>query len=498
MIRLSWQSSERRFYVDIVSDFEEKSVSISVNQSDNISIDEHRLSLLVNSEILPSVLFSVKQIAGNSVKPNLKLTYRSESGELLKGFLENNECDLSDIVLQLFDFLFDNDEEDISYCLTEISNMFIENNRICVIEMPFKVKHEAFGRIDVFSEFIDEVASISSDYEQKLRFLREELAEDSFTKDEVISLLNKQEAICFDDADNADSPDRSSADENSYEYSEAQEKVCPSCGAVCDDRYVFCINCGANLKSIAKEKTGNSASSHAEKSYEAEEKKTNETTQSFEEVMNSDEASTTSKHSIHKNGIHRVHLGKVKTVAARVYASEKNEADKEEGTEKEEKEISGNTAVADTSGAQGNDLSDKEKSDTSDSGNGEANGVYAETTLLGFTNFGETTVLDSSAVFGNTPNIVRLSTGEKIYITKRNFLVGKSRSKVDYTIENNEVISRIHCEISTVGNDYYVIDRGSTNGTYLNGCRIQSQVAEKISDGDEIKLANEIFKFNVQ
>lgn len=483
--------------MDIVSDFEEKSVSISVNQSDNISIDEHRLSLLVNSEILPSVLFSVEQIAGNSVNPDLKLTYRSESGELLKGFLENNECDLSDIVLQLFDFLFDNNEEDISYCLTEISNMFIENNRICVIEMPFKVKNEAFGRIDVFREFIDEVALISSDYEQKLRFLREELAEDSFTKDEVISLLNKQD-ICFDDADNADSPDGSSADENSYEYSDTQENVCPSCGAVCDDRYVFCINCGANLKSIAKKKAEISNSSQSEKSYEAEEKRTNETTQSFEDVMNSDEASPALKHSIHKNGIHRVHLGKVKTVAARVYASEKSEADKEENTEKEEKENSVDTAVADTSGAQGNDLSDKEKSNTSDSGNGEANGVYAETTLLGFTNFGETTVLDSSAVFGNTPNIVRLSTGEKIYITKRNFLVGKSRSKVDYTVENNEVISRIHCEISTVGNDYYVIDRGSTNGTYLNGCRVQPQVAEKISDGDEIKLANEIFKFNVQ
>lgn len=484
--------------MDIVSDFEEKSVSISVNQSDNISIDEHRLSLLVNSEILPSVLFSVEQIPGNSVKPNLKLAYRSECGELLKGFLENNECDLSDIILQFFDFLFDNDEEDISYCLTEINNMFIENNQICVIEIPFKVKHEAFGRIDVFRKFIDEVASISSDYEQQLRFLREELVDNRFTKEEVIRLLNQQEAICFDNSDNADSPDGNSAGENSYEYSDAQENVCPSCGAICDDRYVFCINCGANLKSIAKEKSENSDASQAEKSYKPEEKRANDTTQSFEDVINSDDASQTSKHSIHKNVIHRVHLGKVKTVAARVYASEKKEADNEENPEKEEKENSGDTAIVDTSGAQDNNPSEKEKSDASDSGNEEANGVYAETTLLGFTNFGETTVLDSSAVFGNTPNIVRLSTGEKIYITKRNFLVGKSKSKVDYTVENNEVISRIHCEISTVGNDYYVIDRGSTNGTYLNGCRIQPQVAEKISDGDEIKLANEIFKFNVQ
>lgn len=488
MIKLFQYLSERRLYVNILSDFEEKSVSISINQSDKISIDEHKLSLLVNSEIMPRILFSVEQFFDDSSKLGLKFKYRSEKGELLKAFLGNHECDLTGIILQYCDFIIDNDEKYISDCLTEISNVFIEDNQIFIIEVPFKIKQDAFSKIDIFCGFIDEVSSISSSYEQKLRILREELANDNFTKEKVSDLLNKSLDAGFDKSDNTDSSDVKPIVDNAKEASEAFKKACPNCGAVCNGKQVFCIKCGTNLKSNIKDKAENKNVLKVEKLNETDRKKTNEKTQSFEEVMNSN--ISVLKHGISCDKSRRIHTGKVKAIAAHKYVSENDETELAEDNK--------NSAAPEASILDKGSPSANESPDVSEQKNKDANSGYAETTLLGFTNFGETTVLDSSAVFGNTPNIVRLSTGEKIYITKRNFLIGKSRSKVDYTVENNEVISRIHCEISVVGNDYYIIDKGSTNGTYLNGSKIQSQTAKKISDSDEIKLANEVFKFYVQ
>ena len=45
------------------------------------------------------------------------------------------------------------------------------------------------------------------------------------------------------------------------------------------------------------------------------------------------------------------------------------------------------------------------------------------------------------------PHLVRKTTGEVINITKSEFILGKSKTKADYTIENNNAISREHCTI---------------------------------------------------
>lgn len=121
----------------------------------------------------------------------------------------------------------------------------------------------------------------------------------------------------------------------------------------------------------------------------------------------------------------------------------------------------------------------------------------AETTQPADFDYGQTTLLEESVGIYDTPNLLRINTNEKIYITKRNFIVGKSRSHADYTIENNAAISRVHAQFNCEGNEYYIVDKGSTNKTFVNGYMISPNYPIKISNGDEIKLADEVFIFSL-
>lgn len=128
-----------------------------------------------------------------------------------------------------------------------------------------------------------------------------------------------------------------------------------------------------------------------------------------------------------------------------------------------------------------------------------SSGMFGETTLLGFTNFGETSILGGGMNTSyDMPNLVRAATDEKIYITKRNFIIGKSKEKADYAVLNNSAISRVHAEIIVSGNEYYIFDKGSTNHTYVNNVMVNQDSSVQIFDGDEIKLADEVFTFRLQ
>ena len=67
------------------------------------------------------------------------------------------------------------------------------------------------------------------------------------------------------------------------------------------------------------------------------------------------------------------------------------------------------------------------------------------------------------------PHFVRKSTGEIINITKPEFIIGKSKTKADYAIENNSAISREHCIVIQRDGVNYIKDNNSTNHTYVNG-----------------------------
>lgn len=123
---------------------------------------------------------------------------------------------------------------------------------------------------------------------------------------------------------------------------------------------------------------------------------------------------------------------------------------------------------------------------------------FNETTVL--SNFGmgggETTVLSMGPDVVN-PCLTRVKTGEKVYINKPVFRIGKEKSYVDYFIADNTAISRSHCNIHTENGEYFIEDTNSTNHTFINGKIINSNVKTKISSGDRIRLANEEFTFTI-
>jgi len=121
-----------------------------------------------------------------------------------------------------------------------------------------------------------------------------------------------------------------------------------------------------------------------------------------------------------------------------------------------------------------------------------------ETTLLGVSGVGETTVLSPDSTKMKTdPYLIRIKTGERININKALFRLGKERTYVDYFVNNNTAISRTHADIITRDGEYFIRDNNSTNGTYVNGNRITSNQEVKIKHDDKIMLANEVFQFKL-
>ena len=93
--------------------------------------------------------------------------------------------------------------------------------------------------------------------------------------------------------------------------------------------------------------------------------------------------------------------------------------------------------------------------------------------------------------------LVNESGNETIPISKIPFRIGKLLDTSDHRIENNAV-SRKHADIVKENDIFYVIDLYSTNGTYVNGKRIQSGVKEKIADQDIVCFANAKYTFIIE
>jgi len=86
--------------------------------------------------------------------------------------------------------------------------------------------------------------------------------------------------------------------------------------------------------------------------------------------------------------------------------------------------------------------------------------------------------------------------------------IGKPNEKVPIDIDvldlpDADIVSRIHAEISVEENTYYLIDVGSSNGTYLNDNKLENHTRYQLNLGDRIDLGNEhkvtfIFQYKQQ
>ena len=93
------------------------------------------------------------------------------------------------------------------------------------------------------------------------------------------------------------------------------------------------------------------------------------------------------------------------------------------------------------------------------------------------------------------PHFVREKTGEKIYIDKDEFKIGKSKVHADYAIENNSAISRVHVIIIKRNGVSYLKDNDSTNGTFVDGVRVNPGAEVLLKANMRVKFGNEDFTF---
>ena len=61
-----------------------------------------------------------------------------------------------------------------------------------------------------------------------------------------------------------------------------------------------------------------------------------------------------------------------------------------------------------------------------------------------------------------------------------------------YSIQNLS-ISKKHLEICSDSSGFFIEDKKSTNGTFVNGRQIEAQKKIKIKDNSKIKLGNIVF-----
>lgn len=85
---------------------------------------------------------------------------------------------------------------------------------------------------------------------------------------------------------------------------------------------------------------------------------------------------------------------------------------------------------------------------------------------------------------------------EDIHLVEYPFFIGKLKKNINYTIDR-EVISRYHVKLEKGDKEgeLIVTDLNSTNGTYINGKRLEKQERGVLGEGDQLTLADVSYRF---
>ena len=108
------------------------------------------------------------------------------------------------------------------------------------------------------------------------------------------------------------------------------------------------------------------------------------------------------------------------------------------------------------------------------------------------------TRLHKTVLRGNVPKIVidyGTDTAVEYPLEKRN-IIGREKGMVDVLITGDDLVSRMHCEINRSGDGWCIIDTDSSNGTKVNGEKIESQRNYQLNNGDIIHIGNQNILFN--
>lgn len=96
------------------------------------------------------------------------------------------------------------------------------------------------------------------------------------------------------------------------------------------------------------------------------------------------------------------------------------------------------------------------------------------------------------------PALIRERTGGSFPVDKPDFKIGAEQRKCDLFIGDNRYISRTHADIITHDGRYYIVDKNSTNKTFVDGKVIPPDTETEIFPGTKIRLADEDFTFVIE
>lgn len=94
---------------------------------------------------------------------------------------------------------------------------------------------------------------------------------------------------------------------------------------------------------------------------------------------------------------------------------------------------------------------------------------------------------------GRRLRLLRQKTGQTAVLNKNQFIIGKSQTMADFSIPDNQTISRKHAMLFEDNGGWYVDDLNSLNGTSVNGRKIVPGQPVRLKSGDEISLSDETF-----
>lgn len=83
---------------------------------------------------------------------------------------------------------------------------------------------------------------------------------------------------------------------------------------------------------------------------------------------------------------------------------------------------------------------------------------------------------------------------QDILLKERTVVIGKVRGIADICLEGKS-ISRVHARINQDEKGCSIVDLGSTNGTFINGVRLQERQRQYLKKGDEIRFAEAVYEF---
>ncbi|MCQ2414653.1 MAG: DUF6382 domain-containing protein [Lachnospiraceae bacterium] len=101
----------------------------------------------------------------------------------------------------------------------------------------------------------------------------------------------------------------------------------------------------------------------------------------------------------------------------------------------------------------------------------------------------------SVGAVGAAAELFCIRTGRKMIIDKDHFCIGRDPKFADFLIADNRAVSGVHADIVREGPVFYLIDKKSSNHTYLNGSMLTSMEKYPLNDGDTIRAANEDMRF---